>query len=71
MKSPWYSPDGKVIYNLKRYQKLEVVYQEPSKGYCFIVGLPFGTTEDWEDLVKGEKPDIQRHWETIKEILLS
>ena len=72
MKSPWFShPNGKVLLNLNRYQKLEVVYQNPADGYCLIVGLPFGTEDQWEDLVKGEKPEIRSQWETIKEILLS
>lgn len=71
MKSPWFSPDSKKLINLNRYQKIEVFYPPPYSGRCHISGLPFGTEDQWEDLVKGEKPDIKRQWETIKEILLS
>jgi len=71
MKSPWYCPDGREIFNLNRYSKLKVFYQLPNKGRCFISGLITGSDNEWEDIVQGEKPDIQKHWETIKEILLS
>jgi hypothetical protein len=36
------------------------VYQKPSEGYCFIVGLPFG--REWEDIVQGEKPACDEEW---------